>query len=251
MEVEITEAQVNDFLYLMFEAQVKDKGKPVKREDVIHRILPGAPRQFDGLVEKAQVRLAEEYGMQVAELPVQAALDLAGLSAHQRRILSKHDPRKVSSRTHLYVLLEKPGGKAVERLDLREEEEEEEGDGREESEEERKRILGLLFVTLGIIHLKDKVLPLPELVAIFKQAFGPVLGYEALVRDVWKRQKYLCLTPIPKSAANDMDNDSSAAGPLVSWGPRALLEFPLPQVFRCLSELFPADKHELIKQSVL
>lgn len=248
MEVEITEAQVNDFCHLLFAAQVEQGGKPVKREDVIHRILPGAPRQFERLLEKTQGRLAEEFGMQVAELPVLPALDAPGLNSRQRKALNKQlDARKVSSHSHLYVLLDKPGAKTIDQLDLSEA-----GSLEDESEaagEERSRTLGMLFATLGMIHLKGKALAMDELVAIFKQAFGPVQGYETMLRDVWKRQKYLRITPLPKCSGGEAEDELS--GPLVSWGPRAFLEFPLQGIYQFLVTMFPADKHALINKSFL
>ena len=249
-EVEITEAQVNDLCHMLFEGQVEHGGKPVKREDIIHAILPGAPRQFDELIERTQTRLGEEFGMQLVELPVLPPLDAPGLNARQRKALNKQpDARKVSSRSYLYVLLDKPGAITGDRLDLCEDDTHL-PDETPQAQEERKKTLGMLFVTLGMIHLRGKAVGMDELIALFKQAFGPVPGYELLVRDVWKRQKYLRVTPLPKSAAEEMVEEESS-GPLVSWGPRAVLEFPVQGVFQALTALFPPDKHELIKKSVL
>src|SRR5689334_15013710 len=86
---ESLEAEANDLIHLFFDAELKENGKPVKREDVISQILPGKHRLFNRLVSIAQKKLHDEFGMQISQLPVLSPVELSGMSASLKKAISR------------------------------------------------------------------------------------------------------------------------------------------------------------------
>ena len=244
------EAEVNDLIHLFFDAELKGGGKPVRREDIISQILPGQHRLFNKLFGATQRRLQDEFGMQIKQLPTLVPLELSGMSATQKRVISRKAGTSASN-SYLYTLVRSgnpPTQKDTVELDLTDQEIEQMQAIEENELEQGKRIIGLLTLTLCIIQIRDGALPIDELIAIFKRQFGHVPEYELLVRDTWKKEKYLRFTSIPKEVEDLYDEyESAASSPLVSWGSRAHQEFPIDSLAGFLIKYFPARQETIGK----
>jgi hypothetical protein len=244
------EAEVNDLIHMFFDAELKGGGKPIKREDIISQILPGQHRLFNKLFEAAQKRLQDEFGMQIKQLPTLAPLEVSGMSATQKRLISRK-AGTAASNSYLYTLVRSenpPIQKDSMELDLTDQEIEQIKAIEKNELEQGKRSIGLLTLTLCIIQIREGALPMDELIAIFKRQFGHVPEYESLVRDTWKKKKYLRFTSVPKEAEDLYDEyESAASSPLVSWGSRAHQEFPIDSLFDFLTKYFPARQETIGK----
>lgn len=245
------DSEVNDLIHLFFEAELINGRRPVKREEITHQILPGRPRLFDNLLRLAQEKLKKEFGMEIKQLPTLPPLDVVRLSILQRRALAKRSGT-LSLNSNTYTLV-KSNSEDIAIYDEDTEDEKDKIDSISEVKTQH-RVLGLLTLTLCIIQIREKGIPLEELIVIFKKEFGQVPEYDNLVRDVWKKQKYLRYTHIPKDedeedTFEEFEDASSANGPLVSWGSRAFQEFPINGLSEFLIRYFPPSKRDHISKA--
>ena len=248
---ESLEAKANDLIHLFFDAELNEGGRPVRREDIISQVLPGQHKLFNKIFGRSQKRLQDEFGMQICQLPTLAPLALSGITASQKRAISRKAGTSAAN-SYIYTLVRSnipPSQEDIQELDMTEEEAEQARTLEEDEQEQGKRNLGLLTLTLCIIQIREGSLPLDELIAIFKRQFGHVPEFERLVRDTWKKKKYLRFTSIPKEAEDLYEEygGSDASSPLVSWGSRAYQEFPISSLASFLTESFPARQETIGK----
>jgi len=226
------ERKVKDVVRLALFSELRKQ--PIRRDDMVKKVLHEHSRAFQVVFDKAQERLEDIFGMSLAELPSKEKKSF-GTGGSRKPVGNKDKPS-----TKSYVLKNVlPQEYRVSDIISWEKNNEED-------------IMGLLTVILSLIHVNGRVLSDDQLAHYFRRLYlvdNDKFDLEKLL-STFVKQGYL---DKQKTNRSDQSQNSEKEPLEYRWGPRAKIEMPESNLVEFIRALFgrdaPSDLDKQIERS--
>ncbi|RIA96908.1 MAGE family-domain-containing protein [Glomus cerebriforme] len=215
LTTEELERKVKDVVRLALFSE--HRKQPIKRDDIVKKVLHEHSRAFQVVFDKAQERLEDIFGMSLAELP-KKSFSTGGI----RKPVGNKDKT-----TKSYVL------KNI----LPQEYRETDIISWEKNNED---IMGLLTIVLSLIHVNGRVLSDDQMTHYFRRLYlvnNDKFDLEKLL-STFVKQGYL---DKQKTSRTDQSQNSEKEPLEYRWGPRAKIEMPESNLIKFIRAIFGQD----------
>ncbi|CAG8580367.1 4763_t:CDS:2 [Paraglomus occultum] len=200
-----------------FERKVKDvvrlalcselRRTPMRREDILKKVLVNHPRAYNQVMEAADTRLREVFGMTIAELPTKERKNVIGSTAARRAAANKDKPTTYVKSYMLKNIIAQEH-RQPEMINWKNDE----------------PAMGLLMVILSLILVHGRVLTDDQLKHYFRRLYltedHEVFGNISEAVNTFVKQGYLDRVKLASSDSSQSDKDHYE----YYCGPRAKVE---------------------------